>query len=368
MRLPLTLFLYIGRHYLLSVLLVLLALLVVAGLLDTVELLRRTANKEGVTFAITLEMALFKWPSMAEKLVPFAGLIGGMIALTRLTKTHELIIARAAGVSVWQFMMPALLAMLLLGGLFIAAYNPVAATMLARFEKLETKYIAGRTSLLAVSPSGLWLRQVEEGNREEKEHIIHALRVSDKGMTLSHVTIFTFNARAEFMKRADADSAMLEEGYWLLHNALITVPGEPAEQRAVHVLDTDLTITQIQDSFSSPNTLSFWQLPGFIRALETAGFSALRHRLQWHSTLATPFLLCAMTFIAAVFSLRLPRRGGVKLMVVSGIFTGFLLFFFSDIISALGLSGSLPLALAAWAPTIIIVLIGGAVLLHFEDG
>lgn len=367
MRLPWTLSFYIGKQYFLSVLFTLLSLLAIAGLLDAVELIRRSASKEAVTFAIVMEMFFFKLPGMAEKLVPFAGLIGGMIALSRLTKTHELIVARAAGVSVWQFMMPALLAMLAFGFVFVMAYNPVAATMLARFEKMEMKYFSGRTNMLAVSPSGLWLRQVEEGG-EKREHIIHALSVSDQGMRLSHVTIFTFDEQARFVSRIDADTATLEKGYWLVRDALVTIPGEPAQRLPMRVLDTDLTVAQIQDSFASPRTLSFWHLPGFINSLEAAGFSALRHKLQWHALFSVPFLLCAMAFLAAAFSLRLPRRGGARIMVVAGIFSGFLFFFLSDIIHALGLSGSLPIELAAWAPTVIVMLAGGAVLLHMEDG
>lgn len=369
MRLPVTLSWYIGRQYFLSVLFTMLALLAITGLLDAVELIRRSSSKEAVTIGIILEMFIFKLPSMGERLVPFAGLVGGMIALSKLTKTHELIIARAAGVSVWQFMMPALISMLCFGFVFIMAYNPVAATMLARFEKLEMKYFSGRTSMLAVSPSGLWLRQVEdEGVQQEKEHIIHALGVSDRGMRLSHVTIFSFDENARFLSRVDADAATLEDGYWLVKDALVTMPGEPAQRLAMKTLKTELTVAQIQDSFASPRSLSFWQLPGFIRALEVAGFSALQHRLHWHGVLATPFLLCAMAFLAAAFSLRLPRRGGARIMVVAGVFSGFLFFFISNIIHALGLSGSLPVELAAWAPTIIVMLAGGAVLLHMEDG
>ncbi|MGB1539849.1 MAG: LPS export ABC transporter permease LptG, partial [Rickettsiales bacterium] len=346
----------------------LLGLLVIAGLLDTVELIRRGASREAASIGVILEMAFFKWPSMAEKLIPFAGLIGGMVALAKLTKSHELIVARAAGVSVWQFMLPPFLAMLMLGSLFIMAYNPVASTMLSRFEKLEGKYLAGRSSLLTVSPSGLWLRQVESESQKEKEHIIHALRVSDQGMKLSHVTVFTFGQGLKFIKRIDADSAVLEKGYWLLNDALISYPGEPAERKDYEVLNTDLTVAQIQDSFASPRTLSFWALPGFIKALEAAGFSALNHKLHWHVVLSTPIMLCAMALVAAAFSLRLPRKGGTRLLIVVGVFTGFFLFFISNIIFSLGLSGALPVELAAWIPTGIIMLAGAAVLLHLEDG
>lgn len=367
-RLPFTLSFYIGRQYLFSVLFMLMVLMTIAGLLDSVELLRRGATKEGVTFGITMQMMFFKFPNMAEKLLPFASLIGGMVALSRLTRTHELIVARAAGVSVWQFLFPAFVAMFGLGLVFMTVLHPVSAVMAARFEKLESKYLAGRASLLEVSPSGLWLRQVEEGDVEEKEHIIHALSVFDQGMKLSQVTIFSFDKNAQFINRVDAQEAVLEKGFWRVKKVLLTRPGQPPERMPQKILKTELTVGQIQDSFASPRTLSFWALPSFINALEAAGFSAIRHKIYWYVLLCTPLTLCSMVFLAAVFSLRLHRRGGTKGLIAAGVFTGFLLYFVTDIIQALGLSGSIPPVMAAFSPSVIIIFVAGSLLLHMEDG
>ena len=79
-------------------------------------------------------------------------------------------------------------------------------------------------------------------------------------------------------------------------------------------------------------------------------------------------LLCAMVLIAATFSLRLTRRGGTGLLVVGGLFAGFFLFFMTDVVLALGMSGSIPVILAAWAPAGVFTLLGLAMLLHLEDG
>lgn len=75
-----------------------------------------------------------------------------------------------------------------------------------------------------------------------------------------------------------------------------------------------------------------------------------------------------MILIAAVFSLRLPRRGGVMLLIVTGVITGFLMHFFTNLIYAFGQSGEIPVILAAWAPAMIALMIGGGLLLHLEDG
>ena len=109
-------------------------------------------------------------------------------------------------------------------------------------------------------------------------------------------------------------------------------------------------------------------LPGFIANLESAGFSAMRHRLYLNSILAVPFLLCAMVLIAATFSLRLTRRGGTSLLLIGGVFVGFLLYFFSELVLAAGQSGTIPVSLAAWSPAGVSLLLGLATLFHLEDG
>ena len=81
-----------------------------------------------------------------------------------------------------------------------------------------------------------------------------------------------------------------------------------------------------------------------------------------------PLLLCAMVLIAATFSLRPTRRGGTAYMVLGGVIAGFLLFFISDIVFALGLSATIPAILAAWTPAGVSSMLGAAMLLHLEDG
>jgi lipopolysaccharide export system permease protein len=365
MRMSWTLSYYIGRHFLQGILLALGGLLALSMLVDTIELLRRATGKETATAGVILQMALLKMPSLAERLAPYAVLVGSMLALTKLTRTQELIVARAAGVSVWQFLYPAVVLVLALGVFMTTVFNPLASALLLRYEHVEARYLTGKVSLLSVSPSGLWLRQVEDGGNE---HIIHALRISQNDMSFAGLTVFSFDRDKRFTGRLDAQQAVLEPQKLVLSEVVRSVPGQPGVRLARYELPTTLTLSYIQDSFASPETMSFWSLPSFTTMLENAGFSALKHRLYWQSLLASPFLLAGTVLIAALFSLRLPRRGKVGVLVVAGILTGFLMHFFTDIIHALGAAGTLPVALAAWTPAIVVSLAGTALLLQLEDG
>jgi lipopolysaccharide export system permease protein len=198
--------------------------------------------------------------------------------------------------------------------------------------------------------------------------VIHARHVSSAGTELRDVIVFMYKGRDEFIGRIDAKRALLLDGRWRLSDALLTRPQEPALRLATYEIKTTLTLAQIQEGFASPRTLSFWSLPGFIRTLEMAGFSATRHRLYWHSILSTPLLLVAMILLAATFSLRPTRRGHTGLLLGAGVLTGFLLYFVSDVVHAFGIAGNLPVILAAWTPTGICTLLGLSLLLHLEDG
>jgi len=364
MRLSPTLSLYIGRQFLVGIGLVFLVMVLLTLSFDLLELLRRASTRESVSFGIVFEMALLKLPTLSLKLLPFAVLFGGMITLTRMTRNNELVVARAAGISVWQFLMPGLFLSAVLGILVITLFNPIASALVARYEQLEAKYFHGRTSLLAMSGSGLWLRQADATGQS----VVHALRVSQQGTDLADVIIFLYAGTDKFIGRIDAREAKLRDGYWELNKALLTGPNQPAQFHEHYRVKTSLTLDQIQDSFASPETLSFWALPGFIQTLEAAGFSAVRHRLHWHAVLSVPLLLVAMELIAATFSLRLTRRGGTGLLLAGGVLAGFLLWFLSDLVFALGMAGTIPVIMAAWTPAGVSVLLGATTLLHLEDG
>ena len=365
MRLPLTLSLYIGRQFLVNFVVVLGVFAALIVVIDAMELIRRSYSKD-VPLSIILEMALLKLPHMIQEVVPFSILLGSILTFTRLTRTSELVVARAAGISVWQFLMPAIITSFFLGVFLVTVFNPLASVMLKGFEQVENRYLRGNASMMAISESGLWLRQKNE--KDEGKTVIHALRVSQEDMRLQDVTIFMFTHNNKFIRRIDAERAQLKNGFWHLQNTVLTAPDMLARFRPEYRLETTINEGQIQESFASPETLSFWELPHFIRTLEDAGFSALKHRYYWHSVLALPIFLCALVYIAATFSLSPPRRGKTGLLIVGGIGAGFLIHFVTGLVSALGMAGTIPVIFAAWAPVGVSMLIGVSLMLHLEDG
>lgn len=372
----LTLWLYIARRFLTMLLATFLAVLMLVVIVDLVELLR--ANKNGnAGFLDLLGMAFLHAPAVTITAAPFTVLLAAMTSFAVLARSSELVVTRAAGVSVWRLISPALVVAAILGIISFAVYNPIASAFAARFETLESRFFERSSSRLAVSGGGLWLRQGDE----DGQTVIRAKRASKDIQRLWDVVIFQFDPEDRLYRRMNARTAVLDDGAWRLggvqrwdlktetsgntETALIETRPVSVKQMTI---TTDLTVEHILNSFAAPQTISFWELPGFISVLEDSGFSSKRHRMHWFSLLSAPIIFVAMVLIGAAFSMRHARFGGLGVMALGCVMAGFGYFILSDIANALGASGSVPVPLAAWAPPLSAVLLALGLLLHLEDG
>ena len=365
-----TLSFYVARQFLVSVLSMLAALSGLVSLFDFIELLRRAATKPDATFRLVTEIAGLRLPYVAMQILPFAVLLGGILAFWRLTRSSELIVARAAGVSAWHFLSASLASAILLGAIATAAISPLSSAMLARAELLDDIYLKTATQLTALNGGQLWLRQSDRQLDPQGVAILHARAVTmkDSALVAEGVSVFRLDAHDRLLARLESTRATLQQGTWLLEDTQRMLPDHLPEPIGTQHLPTDLTVGRVQDSFASPDTLSVWALPDFISLLERSGFSAIRHRLHFQALLALPLLAGTMALVSAGFSMRATRRGGVAQMIGSGVAAGFALFTISKVAEEFGQSGALPAELAAWAPAAAGLMLATALLLHLEDG
>jgi lipopolysaccharide export system permease protein len=187
-------------------------------------------------------------------------------------------------------------------------------------------------------------------------------------MHLGTVTVFVFDHDNKFLERIEAKTARLEPGRWILSDARVFAIGAPPANRATYILSTNLTAEQVQEKFSTPDTVPFWDLPGYILSAHNAGLSAAAYTLQYQKLLSRPFLLASMVLIAAAFCLRFFRFGGVQKMVLGGVAAGFLVYVGSKLTDDLSKAEIINPIIAAWLPTVIGGTAGFLALLHLEDG
>lgn len=352
---------YLANRFVRTIAGVFITVFILIYTLDFVELVRRTGDVADIPTVILAELSLLRTPSIAEQILPFAVLFGSMVALLNLSRKLELVVARAAGVSVWQFLLPPLAVAVALGIVTTTIYNPLAVRLKEMASVLEIARL-GKTR--ATSDRDLWVRQ----RSLDGQAIIRAASATETGAELSNVTVFEFDKDGRFVDRVQAAKATLGNGFWDLTDVrLVSVGSEPQVFKDYHIATT-MTPEQVRQSFSSGSATPFWELPGLIRQTEAAGLDATRYRLQFQSLLARPLLFAAMVFIAASVSLRFFRFGGVAKMVLGGVASGFMLYVVTQLVENLGAAGILSAVVAAWSPALVGSLLGTLVLLYQEDG
>lgn len=360
---PSTLSRYLAKTYTLAFLQLLGILLAIVYLFDTVELLRRAAKFENVPFTLVLQMGLLKLPDIGQIVLPFAILFSALYTFWLLARRHELVIVRAAGLSVWQFLAPIVGVAMLIGVFHMTVINPIGAMMVSRYQVLEANYLQAKENTVSIGDQGLWLRQKTETGGV----IMHAQKIRMPEWKMTDVTAFYFSPAGDFVRRLDSASATLRDGQWQFQDVTINDGGQP-RKTAGESLPTNLTVTEIEDSFSTPEQTPFWVLPSYIRTMEATGFDSKKLRIHFQTLLAQPLLFAAMVVLAATVSLKMARFQPTIYLIGGGVVIGFVTFFASSFLKALGASDQIPVLLAAWFPPLIALALGVSVILTTEDG
>lgn len=361
---PRTLRRYVAKRFLLTITGAFAVCGVLIFMIDMIELLRMSKRATDLSVAKLLWMGLLRLPAFTEILLAFAVMVGSIGALLSLNRKSELIVMRAGGMSVWQFLRPGLVVVLFIGVAAVTLYNPMAAAARSESERLVAEAFGKEASLLANTGANSWLRQ----DGADGQSIMTAQAVADQGLSLAGVVVFQFDPAGKFVERVDAERATLGDSVWEMHKALVSRPGREPEQFETYTVSTYLTRERVSEALGSEIAVSFWQLPGLIEVAEKTGLSAARYKMQYALLMSRPMLLIAMVILAATVSLRSFRSGGIQTMVLTGMVGGIGFFLLTEVSRQVGIAGLVTPSTAVWVPIGLALLVSITVLLHQEDG
>lgn len=336
-------------------------------LIDFVDVSREVGTRTDVSFLQMIGLTLLRAPATILLLTPFVFLFGTLGAFVGLNRRSELVAMRAAGVSAWRFILPAAAAAFMIGVLTVTTLNPGAALLAGKFEDIRSQLM---DNYLNTAPKPNWLRQ---GDADTQVVIRARSRGREDGaMTLRGVSLFIYSRDREgvmrFTRRVEAERAQLMPGYWQLNGVREATPGAGSIRSESLTIPSSLDPAQAALRFGTPQAVAFWRLPQTILETRRAGFSTTPYELRLHQLLATPLLFAAMSVLAAAFSLRLMRLGGLAGLAGSGVALGFAFFFFNEVCGAMGRAGIIPPFAAAWTPPALALLAGVILLSYTEDG
>ena len=336
-------------------------------LLDMVEQMRILTEYD-VAFIRILHLAALNVPRTLHQIAPLIVVLASMSLFLALSRASELVVVRAAGRSGARMMAPLFLAALVVGAAYVAVMNPLVASTSREYVRLLSALRGDPVSTVSVTEDGLWLRQ---GTRTEQV-VIRAVGASPDGTRLTDATFLFFVPGEGVQLRLQAGQAQLVPGAWELRGVKrwdlrASNPERSSVAFAQLSVPTELTPSQIRDNFARPGAIPIWELPGFIRALEGAGFAALEHRVWLQMELSLPLLIAGMMLMASAASMHHARSGHAGLRALATILAGFALFFLRNLAQVLGENGQIPVALATWSMPFAATLLAVGLLLHLEE-
>ena len=357
-----TLFLYFCRRYAATFIQFFVGVCIIAYLVDFTELSRVKASMAGYTMTRGLLISALHVPLIAQLALPFVVLFAAIATLMALNRRYELVIARSAGVSAWQFLGPLCAVSVLIGVVVVLVLNPIGAHALAWSQQLEVE-LRGDDA----GDSGdrvPWLRQRDADGIT----IIGAKTMAGGGTRLGRPVFVRVGPSGGVAERIDARLARLESGKWIIDDAIVRRPGKAPEQVERIEIKSALAPEFVEERLARPETIPFFELPAKMRAAWSFGLNGNGFGMQFHSLIALPVLLVAMTLIAATVSMRFARLGQSVTMILGGVLAGFLLYVMSVLVKAFGTAGIVPPFVAAWIPVVVAMFFGVTFLLYREDG
>jgi lipopolysaccharide export system permease protein len=366
---------YLFREVFMGLALVLGVILLAIVLVDMIEQMRTVGQRTEIGIDQAFQLTMYKLPRLTLETLPFAMLVGAIITYSRLSRRSEIPAIRAAGISAWSFLAPAVLIAAAAGAIMVMVLDPMATRLNAEFVAKRGRLLDEPTTSAADTKGGIWLSQGDvDGNinSDDAVAIINANRVVGRAEALEGVTFYYFKVNPdgsrEFTHRIDAKRAVLTSGFWQLTDAIENLPGGVMASHANLALPTTLKGDTLVSRFASSDTIPFWELPDFIDSTRAAGLDVDPYVLKFHTLLATPVLMIGMALIGAVVCLRLARSGAVSQLIAVGAASGLLLYFVNEIAKGLSASGAAPPEAAAWCPPLVALFAVLTIIAHAEDG
>jgi lipopolysaccharide export system permease protein len=340
---------YVIRSVLGTTLLVMLVLLVLSGL----YLFITQQDEIGIgTYTLT-DALLFvglNLPKYAFDMLPIAALIGALLALGNLARSMELIVVRAAGVSVVRVGLwvagAGVILMLLTGllGELIAPQMEQYGRRMKTFQKYHDYSLAGNRSAWA-----------KDGNT------IVSVGQQSGDNRYAGVYVFNFDPQHRLRSVGHASSASIDpNNVWRLDSYRESsfeedrvVPSGPLTAQVRTRLSAEFLGLAVLD----PESLPGMGLLSYIRHLKQNGLDSRAYETAFWARIARTVAVAIIVVLAVPFAFGPMRSTGTGARTVVGIMIGVVFFLLAKMLESGGEVFELPPIAIAWLPTALLALV-----------
>lgn len=340
---------YLFRTVANATLVTLLVLLLLESFLTMlVEL--KSVGKGNYDLWAALHYLLLMQPQRLCELFPMALLVGSLLGMGGLASGSELIVMRAAGLSLTRLVSSVAATGLLLSLLVVLVAEFIAPPLeqtareqraLLKGERLDIR--GGR---------GFWAR--------DGDTFLHIQSVLP-GVRLANIHAFQVNAQAQLEEMLYATGARYDAGHWVLEDIARSKIADDTV-RTERLLDLKMTSAispQILEVLATnPERLSIRNLSVYISYLERNGLDAQSYHLAFWRKILAPLTSLAMLAVAMPFVFGPQRRAGIGQRLLIGLLLGLAFFLANYLLGNIVLLYGSPPLLGAALPTLLFLAAG----------
>jgi lipopolysaccharide export system permease protein len=355
-----TMSIYMGKMFLVRTFAILAGLVLILQSLDLLSESGKILAVAGNGDAEVWRYVGLRTPQIIATFLPFSVLLGTILALSQLNQNSEVIAMKASGLSAHQVLAPLLLTALGVAALSFAFNDRIVARATATLEQWK-KVDYGPLPVDRGDRSNVWVK--------DGDNLIAVSQIRGKGDTaqLFDVTVYERSGRSLRSILTAKRGARDGEGWRVDGAQRFDVAAGTITPLAPLRIGEGVRPDQFTLSHINADGLSFGDLREVVDDLKLAGrpTKALEGSL-WHK-LSGPLSSVLMPLLGAVAAFGIARSGKLFVRAVIGMALGFLYFVADNFALAMGNLGAYPPFLAAWAPFLLFLMIGEAVLLRTEE-
>jgi lipopolysaccharide export system permease protein len=299
---------------------------------------------------------LHRIPFVVAQVAPVAVLAGALVGLGLLARNNEFVALRSCGVSLGQVTAPLVVVGVLIGVATFVWGETVVPASARQFTQIWEQQVKKKKG-----PAGVFAgRDVWFHGRAGFYNID---RVAPRRKTLYGLTVYQVR-RDDFRptRVLQVASARWRGGRWEFEGARTTrIDAEGVHEQAG--LPPNFALPESIEDFSvvalDAEETSYDMLRRQIRSLRSKGVDASESLVDLHLKIATPFAAVVMIMLAVPLATRGTRATSLPAAVGLGFAIGMAYFFVVGLARALGQTGTLPPALAAWTANGLFAIVAG---------
>jgi len=288
-------------------------------------------------------------PGRIYELFPVSVAIGGVLGLGALAANSELVVMRAAGISIWRIILMVMQGGVILMLILVAIGEGVAPASQQKAERLRAAAISGQG--VSRGERGLWVR--DEGRFINVGEIL-------PGHMLRDVEIYAFDG-TRLEQAQHADRAVHEDGQWTINDIRRTrfSDGTLSTTQAESEQQTQLVRPELFQLLTvSPESLPAWQLYAYVNYLRSNDLEAGRFNLALWKKLEKPLSTLVMLLLALPVIFGSPRHTGTGQRAFIGSLIGIGYYLVAELFSHIGIVYGLAAPLAAMGPVLLFTAVG----------